>query len=225
MRPMSFRRSSAIRRPILRRGRSASAERGQALVEFAFIIPVFLALVTGIIEFSLAFNATLGVNRASQEAAHMAAIAGNLTGADCLVLREIETNVSTPAQPSRIRRVEIQRTALTGNVVHARSIWTRTGSTTCTMTDGSTISVPYTVSSNGYPVSARCNVLSGCPTLGADRTTVDNIGVLIEYRYDWVTPLGAILPMIGESGPVAGGEAGRGWTFQKRNVFRMEPQL
>ena len=45
------------------------------------------------------------------------------------------------------------------------------------------------------------------------RTTVDNIAVAISYTHDWITPLGTILPLGG----------GSGWTFEQRNVFRMEP--
>jgi hypothetical protein len=52
------------------------------------------------------------------------------------------------------------------------------------------------------------------------RSTVDNIGVMIRYRYTWVTPLGTLLPFVGGDGT-----EGAGWTFQKRNIFRMEPNL
>jgi len=44
--------------------------------------------------------------------------------------------------------------------------------------------------------------------------------VLIQYRYDWITPLGTLMPMVGGDR-----NASHGWTFQKRNVFRMEPNL
>lgn len=221
---MSQHRSLHDRIRRLRTAPDGTAARGQGLVELALILPIFLAMTTGIIEFALAFNANLGVNRASQDGAHVASIAGARRGADCMVLREIDATLITPADTDRIRRVEIQRTALAGNVVYARNIWLRGGSTTCTLADGSTISVPYTRSSEGYPESQRCTILAGCATLTPARTTVDNVGVLVEYRYDWVTPLGGLLPMLGEDA-VAGGASGRGWTFQKRNVFRMEPDL
>ena len=48
---------------------SRRGERGQAMLEFAFVLPVLMLVVVGMIEFALAFNATLGVNRASQDAA------------------------------------------------------------------------------------------------------------------------------------------------------------
>ena len=47
------------------------------------------------------------------------------------------------------------------------------------------------------------------------RSTVDNIGVAIRYRHQWVTPLNAIYDFFG------GGNFG--WEFTQRNIFRMEP--
>jgi hypothetical protein len=182
--------------------------------------PLFMALLFGLIEFALAFNSTLTINHASQEAARTASIAGNMLGADCMILQGIEGDVTAPNDKRHISTVEVQRTALTGNTIYARNVWTRTGSTTCDIGSGP-VTVPYTLTTAGYPESGRCNMLAGCPAMGANRDTVDNIGVQITFRYTWVTPLGAILEYLD------GGHAhtASGWTFQKRNVFRMEPLL
>jgi hypothetical protein len=194
--------------------------RGQALVEFALLIPILFVLIMGLIEFAVAFNAVLGVNKASQDSAHTASIAGNMEGADCLILQDIEATLQPPLDKTHVRSVEIQRTALAGNVIYAKNAFTRGGSMNCTLNNGTSISVPYTRTENGYPVNQRCNVLSGCNTLTPVRTTVDNIGVSITYRYDWITPLGTLLPFVGGDR-----DPSRGWTFTKRNVFRMEPNL
>jgi hypothetical protein len=201
---------------VLRRERS----RGQALVEFALLVPVLFVLIMGLLEFAVAFSATLGINRASQNAAHMASLTGNMQGADCLILRTIEQDVGAPNDPAQIQYVEIQRTALAGNVVYGQNTWTRAGSSSCELNDGTSITVPYTRTQNGYPVNQRCNVLAGCPSYSPPRSTVDNVGVMIRYRYDWITPLGTLLPFVGGDR-----DASRGWTFQKRNIFRMEPNL
>ncbi|MFN8619919.1 MAG: TadE family protein [Chloroflexota bacterium] len=190
------------------------------MVEFALIMPILFVMVMGLIEFAMAFNAILSVNRASQNAAHTAAIAGNMEGADCLILKEVEDDIGVPQNKTHIRGVTIERSALAGNVVYAKNSYTRTGSTSCTFNDGTSLSVPYTRTENGYPVNQRCNVLTGCPTYTPARTTVDNIGVTISYRYDWVTPLGTLLPFVGGDR-----DGSHGWTFSKRNVFRMEPNL
>ncbi|MCY7418230.1 MAG: pilus assembly protein, partial [Chloroflexi bacterium] len=134
-------------------------ERGQALLEFALIAPVLLLVVVGIIEFALAFNATLGVNRASQDAALVASQAGNLPGADCVILTSIEDDVAPPSDRREITGVEIQRTNPSGVTVYARNSYVRSGVTVCTLADGTNVSVPYTAIQTGYPTIQRCNVL------------------------------------------------------------------
>ena len=200
--------------------RHRERSRGQALVEFALVLPIIFVLIMGLLEFAVAFNATLGINRASQNAAHTASLAGNLQGADCLILEEVDSDIGPPNDKTHVKLVQIQRTAMAGNVVYGQNTWVRTGATTCQLNDGTSVSVPYTQTENGYPVNQRCNVLSGCLTYSPPRSTVDNVGVMIQYRYDWITPLGTLLPFVGGDR-----NASHGWTFQKRNVFRMEPNL
>ena len=189
-------------------------------MEFAFIIPVMMLVVIGIIEFAIAFNTTLAVNRASQDAALIASEAGNLPGADCMILRSIEGDISAPSDKREITGIQIQRTNPSGTTVFANNSYTRSGATSCTLSDGTTVTVPYTATGTGYPPSQRCNVLGGCPSLTPSRTTVDTIGIQISYRYVWRTPLSAIMDLVSGSGP--GTSA---FTFSQRNAFRMEPQL
>ena len=211
--------SRRLRRALARLVRRP-ASRGQAVAEFALLVPLLFVLIMGLIEFAVAFNAVLGVNRASQNGAHVASIAGNNLGSDCLILQQIEQDMQPPLNRSRIQTVEIQRSALAGNVVYAQNSYSRVGSMSCELISGTTVTVPYTRTENGYPVNQRCNVLSGCASYSPPRSTVDNVGVMIRYRYDWVTPLGDLIPFVGGDR-----DASRGWTFQKRNVFRMEPNL
>jgi Flp pilus assembly protein TadG len=210
--------ASPIRR-IPRRPRFL-CDRGQGLVEFALLLPILLVLIMGVLEFALAFNCVLSINRASQNGAHIASMAGKLQGADCLILQEVEGDIDVPNDRSNILSVDIQRTAMTGNTVYAQNTWTRTGSTACELNNGTKFTVPYTQTANAYPETQRCDVLNGCPTLTPARSTVDNVGVTVRYRYHWITPLGSLLPLVGGDGI-----SSAGWTFQKRNVFRMEPNL
>ena len=146
---------------------------------------------------------------------------GNNSGADCLILNEIEAKITPPTEKSQINRVEIQRTNASGSSILAASAYQRSGSTTCTLIDGSTMSVPYSAISTGYPPSQRCTVLppSGCTTLTPARTTVDTVAVQITYVYPWHTPLRPLMDAFG------GSLSGPGFTFDQRNVFRMEPTL
>jgi Flp pilus assembly protein TadG len=49
-------------------------ERGQSLLEFALVIPIFLILVMGIIDFSLGLKSWITITNASREAARYAAV-------------------------------------------------------------------------------------------------------------------------------------------------------
>ena len=205
---------------IRRRGSQDSRQRGQALVEFALIIPLVLFLLMALLEMALAFNAFVGINRVSQFGAHLASIMTNQQGADCLILQQIEEHVEVPNRRENIVAVVVERTALAGNRTFAEMHYQRAGQTQCTLPDGTDVTVPYTLAASAlpaYPESDRCPVLKGCPSLGDDRTTVDNIGVRVRYRHEWVTPLSAATEFL------PGG--GQGWAFTQRNIYRMEPAL
>lgn len=53
----------------------ASSERGQAVVELAFVLPVLVLLVFGTLEVGRVFNAWIVVTQASREGARTAAVA------------------------------------------------------------------------------------------------------------------------------------------------------
>ena len=200
---------------ILRRGRGREdRSRGQTLVEFAIVFPMFFILFLGVIEFDFAFNAMLAVNYASRNAALAAAEAGTSSGADCVVLKGVEEDVSAPANHAHITKLEIYRAKSNGDdyVPTTKTIWTRGTATPCTMPDGTVTSVPYTRTANGYPEASRCNILAGCPGAGA-HTTIDHIGVRIFYDHPYVTPLETFVG------------TGDGIVFDRSNVMRMEPIL
>jgi TadE-like protein len=66
---------------MLRHGRARRAdERGQALVEFALIAPLFLMLVVGVIQFAVALNYWLDLQRVANQGARSAAVNCGPTG-------------------------------------------------------------------------------------------------------------------------------------------------
>ena len=85
-----------------RRKRRQDSSTGQTLVEFALVFPMFFILFLGVIEFAFSFNAILAVNYASRNAALAAAEAGATTGADCVILGGIESDVAAPANHAKI---------------------------------------------------------------------------------------------------------------------------
>lgn len=50
------------------------SEKGQAMVEFALVLPILLLLIGGIIDFGLIFNQKVLANNASREAARYVAV-------------------------------------------------------------------------------------------------------------------------------------------------------
>ena len=199
----------------MRRGRSRQdRSKGQTLVEFALVFPMFFILFLGVIEFAFAFNAMLAVNFASRNAALAAGEAGTSSGADCVILRGVEEDVSAPADHAHILRLEIYRAKSNGDDYDGvtRTVWTRGTATLCTLPDGTNTSVPYTRTSNLYPEAERCNILAGCPGPGL-HTSIDHIGVRIFYNHPYITPLETFVG------------TGDGITFDRSNVMRMEPIL
>lgn len=65
---------SALRPSPSRHSRSRESERGQALVEFALILPLFLMIVVGIIQFALGLNFWLDMQRIANQGARWAVV-------------------------------------------------------------------------------------------------------------------------------------------------------
>lgn len=198
---------------LLRPSGSRRRRRGQSLVEFALVLPIFVSLLMGMIEFAFVFNATLGVNYAARDAALAGAEAGNAIGADCVIVDSVENAVGAPTADDRITKIEIYKADPNGGMIGSPTVYTRTTDPTdmqCSSVAGIS-NMPYDRTANGYPELDRCNILGGCPTGSA---TVDNISVRITYHHSWVTPLPNFI----------GGGPG-GLTFSRDSVMRMEPIL
>ncbi len=61
-----------------RRSRTGSqGEKGQSLVEFALVLPIFLLLVFAIIDFGVGFHAWLTVTNSAREGARLGAVRGS----------------------------------------------------------------------------------------------------------------------------------------------------
>ncbi len=54
-------------------------ERGQAVAEFALIVPIFLLLVFAIVDFGMGFHAWITVTNAAREGARLGAVGGTQT--------------------------------------------------------------------------------------------------------------------------------------------------
>jgi len=193
-----------------RYGGLAHGERGQAIVEFALILPLLVLLVVGIIEFSMLLNARNTVSFASRDGSMLAAEGGSRAGTDCVVLQMIESDIVAPARAFRLTQVKVYWSDQNGNEIGSNhNLYTRSGSMTCDYGDGSSITVPYTLAFAGYIEDVRCDVLGGC---GGTHTSLDTVGVEITYVHPWLTSFARV------TGSTA-------MTFTVSNTTRIEPQL
>jgi Flp pilus assembly protein TadG len=225
-RPRPVRRSTTLgaSTPIAGGGSKRGRTGGQSLVEFALVFPLFILLVMSVIEFAFAFNANLAIAFASRDAALVAAEAGDGTGSDCAIIQAVINDVGAPADAAQISSIEIYWSDQNGNYKNGdsslRNLWNRSGTnTTCNYPDGTSLTVPYQIATNGYPETSRCNVVAGCG--GSHTPSVDTIGVRVNYTYTWKTPLKGLVGLAG-NGPVW---SGSGWNFARSNAMRMEPVL
>ncbi|MDQ6858173.1 MAG: pilus assembly protein [Chloroflexota bacterium] len=183
-------------------------DTGQSLVEFALILPVLLMLIVGLVEFSLAFNSRDSVFFASRDASMLAAEGGNIAGTDCVVLDRIERDIVSPARPVRVQSVKVFWSDRNGVEQNGEeNLYVRSGTTTCNYGNGTSLTVPYSLSSSSFPEAVRCDVLAGC---GAGHPGPDNIGVTITYTHNWVTSVARI--SLGSL------------TFNLTSATRVEPQ-
>ena len=201
------------------RSRRARGERGQSLVEFALIFPIFILLFIGLIEFAVTLSVQLNVNYASRDSALISAEVGDASGADCLILQRLDRALGGgAAHHSDIIEVRIFWADANGNEIAANAYNEGGIGTTCTFADGSTATVPYSAVPGGlnYIPVDRCTVLAGCGTdlQGRSHPGLDTIGVAINFHHDWLTPL----PNLVQVPP-------NGITFERSNTMRMEPVL
>ena len=92
-------------------------KRGQAIVEFALILPVFILILLGIMEFGLVFHQYLVVTAASREGARVAALGGSdaetltmvNTSAASITAGQLTTTI-TPANRVKGQTVSVQVT-------------------------------------------------------------------------------------------------------------------
>lgn len=195
------------------RRRHERTERGQGLVEFAMLVPLFMLLLLGLLEFGFVFDHTMTVSYATREGARSGAAfaQGNATTIPCA---DIDKNIVAAVQ--RVLKAP-------GSLVK--------------LSDIANVTI-YDAQANGTPVANRSNVWTynagaGPSVDGANLDFVqgavqwnacgrDNdsspasLGVSIVYNYRFVTPLSAALGFFGPPG-------GAGLTIRDRTVMALNP--
>lgn len=188
--------------------RSRSGQAGQGLVEFAFLLPVFLLLLLGMLEFGFAFNHNLSLEYATREGARAgAAMAdGSITDSACggvqltaanvdpLIIAAVQRVLESPGSMvdiSQVQNITIYQATATGTPVSGKSnIWTRTiGAGPAVPCLSPTQKMDFSPTTVNWPASSRLNGASP-----------DHLGVSISYTYQFHSALGSILRFFGGSG-------------------------
>ena len=88
------------------KGRS---ERGQSLVEFALVLPIFLVLVLGIIDFGLGLKSWITITNAAREGARYAAVTCGEVSDDTEVIAKTEDAAADEQEPETGTRLKAPR--------------------------------------------------------------------------------------------------------------------
>ncbi len=185
-----------------------SGERGQGLVEFAAVVPFFLFLLLGMLEFGFVFDHHLTISYATREGARAGAALANGGGplgcgagqspnrasVDALIVAAVQrvlTSPGSPIAPNRVIEIRIYKATATGGEVTGKvNVW-RYDPSGGPMVDGRALDFsPQTV---GWPACERSNVTPN----------PDSLGVSLRYTYQFVTPLAAVAAFFGGGGPAS----------------------
>jgi Flp pilus assembly protein TadG len=173
------------------------------MVEFALVVPVFMLLLLGMLEFGFLLNHNMTIAYASREGARAGAAMADgsvkdsqcggttLTAAnvDPLIIAAVERVLSSPGSMVKIAQVTEVRifkpTSTGADPGTADNIWKYRVASSA---NPAVPCVSPTQYLNFYQFSATWNASSR--VIGANP---DSIGVKISYTYDFTTPLGGIL--------------------------------
>jgi hypothetical protein len=195
-------------------GRS-SDQRGQGLFEFALVVPIFLLIIVGMLEFGFAFNHNMTLEFATREGARGgAAMAnGSVKDAQCggatlgwqhvdpLVMAAVQRVLTSPGSMvdmTQISQVRIYEVRNDGSISGRGNVWQyRPGNPTnpavpCQLP---TQRLEFFEVSATWPAASR-TLTSGTPPVWSP----DSIGVSITYTYQFRTPLGGLMRLIGGGG-------------------------
>ncbi len=177
---------SASRR---RRGRP---DRGQSLVEFSLVLPVFLVLLMSMMDFGFAYGQNLTIEYATREGARTGAAlaAGNSTlpcaDVDDYVMAAVQRVLESPGSQVKLEyidNVEIYKSDAAGNKLGSNR-WGYMAGDRPTV-DG--VTLDFGLLSTGWDACTRSNATPN----------PDSLGVLIHYQYHYVTPLGSAIALLG----------------------------
>lgn len=179
--------------------------RGQALVEMAMVLPIFLLLVLGTLEFGIAFDHNLTLEYATREGARTGSALANGGGTlgcgagqspnaatvDNNVVAAVERVLASTGSPIKlpeVAEIRIYKVA-TGNtggkeVAGTVNRWTYTPGAG-PVVNGTPLDFSPDLAMQGWPACTRTNGVNP-----------DSIGVSVRYTYRLQTSLGALVNIV-----------------------------
>lgn len=182
-------------------GGHRSSSDGQALVEFAFIIPLFLLLLLGMMEFGVAFNRQLTLEYATREGARTGAAlvngggtlgcgggqSPNAADVDPQIIAAVERVLKEPPNDvpilrpidiSQVQGIRVFEVTYSGTITGKGNDWAYSAGAGPVI-DGQNLD--FVQSSVSWSACSRSNA-----------NPPGSIGVSIVYRYNFITPLGSL---------------------------------
>jgi hypothetical protein len=216
-----------VNAPSVRPQRSRHAD-GQSIVEFTLIVPVFLLILFGLIEFGFIFTHDLTLEYATREGVRAGAAldngggtlgcgtgqSPNWTTVDPLVIAAVERVLQSPGSQvviSNVSQIVIYKANPTtgANDQGFQDVWTYSAGGG-PIPQGSTNHLNFVDSS--YPNS---DAWEACSRSNAS-PTIDSIGVSLTYTYTFQTPLASVLRFFGGAGSTT-------LTLSDQTVMQLNP--
>jgi hypothetical protein len=159
---------------------TGDGDRGQSMVEFALILPVFLIILMGMLEFGIVYNHRNAMAYAVREGARVGASLGNggsnSAGVDPAILAAVQRGLTDPILVENIATIEIYQASSNGAPVPGKvDKYDRYGNA---------------IGSAGWPATSR--------TPGM---TDDSIGIRVVYNFQPQTPLAILLGLFLNGNP------------------------
>jgi Flp pilus assembly protein TadG len=178
---------------VSKRDRS-SRERGQGLVEFAMVVPVFLLLLLGMLEYGIAFTHDQTLAYATREGARVGSSfgAGNTAypcataNFDAPIIAAVErvlTSTGSPIDLTRVNAINVYLAQANGSPTTGKvNVWTPAPGAGPTV-DGKQLD--FTQTTTGWTPCSRNNGVNA-----------DALGVSLTYDYQFKTALGGIFKFL-----------------------------
>jgi hypothetical protein len=208
-----------LRRPV---DRTRAGERGQGLIEFVAVLPLFAVILLGVLEMGTAFSHHTSLEYATREGARAGAALANGGGTlgcgsgqspkastvDPLINEAVQRVLESPGSPiilSNVTEIRIYKATASGGEAGPANSWIYSAGGGPVPSDGTD---PLDFKPNGVQGWTACSRVNTNPA--------DRLGVSISYTYRFTTGLTQLLGFIGvTTGPT--------WALSDRTVMNVNP--